>query len=155
MILDAATYEPYEFDKVDNKELLDRVMWWEEKSHKGFPVFEKAVIETIVGSYGASIGRTTFDTAIMIGRLEQALFSFVKVEKIPRQTIRAHLCPKCRANDKTVRDALIDRFALFDKERGKGTKNKRDFFYGFSADMWSAYAVGVTLIDREKGKDTK
>ena len=155
MILDAATYEPYEFDKVDNKELLDRIMWWEEKCRKGFPVFEKAVIETIVGSYGASIGRTTFDTAIMIGRLEQALFSFVKVEKIPRQTIRAHLCPKCRANDKTVRDALIERFALFDKERGKGTKNKRDFFYGFSADMWSAYAVGVTLIDREKGKDAK
>jgi hypothetical protein len=155
VILDAETYEPYEFDKVDNKELLERVKWWEKKAGTGFPAFDKAVIETIVGSYGASIGRTTFDTAIMIGRLEQALFSFVTVEKIPRQTIRAHLCPKCRANDKTVRDALISRFASFDKERGKGTKNKRDFFYGFSADMWSAFAVGVTLIDREKGKDTK
>ena len=31
MILDAETYEPYEFDKVDNKELLERVKWWEEK----------------------------------------------------------------------------------------------------------------------------
>ena len=85
MILDAETYEPYEFDKVDNKELLERVKWWEKKAGTGFPAFDKAVIETIVGSYGASIGRTTFDTAIMIGRLEQALFSYVTVEKILRQ----------------------------------------------------------------------
>ena len=125
---------------------------WKQKTEKGHPAFEHAVIETIVGSYGASIGKTTFDTAIMIGHLEQALFSFVTVEKIPRQTIRAHLCPKMRANDKTVRDALIARFARFDKERGKGSKDKRDFFYGFSNDIWSAFAVGVTLLDREKGK---
>ena len=150
--MDAETCEPYEFDKVENRELLERIVWWKQKTEKGHPAFEHAVIETIVGSYGASIGRTTFDTAIMIGRLEQALFSFVTVAKIPRQTIRAHLCPKMRANDKTVRDALIARFARFDKERGKGSKDKRDFFYGFSNDIWSAFAVGVTLMDREKGK---
>lgn len=152
MILDAETYEPYEFDKVDNRELLERICWWQQKFEKGHPDFEQAVIETIVGSYGASIGKTTFDTAIMIGRLEQALFSFAQIEKIPRQTIRAHLCPRMRANDKTVRDALIARFARFDKERGKGSKDRRDFFYGFSNDIWSAFAVGVTLLDREKGK---
>lgn len=152
MILDAETYEPYEFDKVDNRELLERICWWQQKFEKGHPAFEQAVIETIVGSYGASIGKTTFDTAIMIGRLEQALFSFAQIEKIPRQTIRAHLCPRMRANDKTVRDALIARFARFDKKRGKGSKDRRDFFYGFSNDIWSAFAVGVTLLDREKGK---
>lgn len=149
--MDAETYEPYEFDKVENCELIERISWWQQKTEKGHPAFEHAVIETIVGSYGASIGKTTFDTAIMIGRLEQALFSFAQIEKIPRQTIRAHLCPKMRANDKTVRDALIARFARFDKERGKGCKDKRDFFYGFSNDIWSAFAVGVTLLDREKG----
>ena len=149
--MNAETYKPYEFDKVDNRELLERVRWWQQKAEKGQPAFDCAVIETIVGSYGASIGKTTFDTAIMIGRLEQALLSFVQIEKIPRQTIRRHLCPKQRANDKTVRDALITRFAEFDRERGKGSKDRRDFFYGFSNDIWSAFAVGVTLLDREKG----
>lgn len=128
--------------------MLSRIAWWQEAAAAGHPAFERAVIETIVGSYGASIGKTTFDTAIMIGRLEQALFSSVPVEKIPRQTIRAHLCPKIRANDKTVRDALIARFALFDKAHGKGTKEQRDFFYGFSADIWSAFAVGTVWLDR-------
>ncbi len=145
------TFEPVEFDKADNKALLERIAWWKDAAANGQPAFELAVIETIVGSYGASIGKTTFDTAIMIGRLEQTLDSFVPVEKIPRQTIRAHLCPKVRANDKTVRDALISRFARFDKERGKGTRDDRDFFYGVANDIWSAFAVGVTLIDREKG----
>lgn len=152
--MDTETFEACEFDKTDNQELLSRIAWWERKAGNGHPVFDLAVIENIVGSYGASIGKTTFDTAIMIGRLEQALYSFVPVEKIPRQSIRAHLCPKMRANDKTVRDALIARFARFDLERGKGSRNRRDFFYGFSSDVWSAFAVGVTWIDRRnvKGK---
>lgn len=148
VIMDADTFVPMEFDKIENRELLSRVVWWQDAAAAGYPAFDCAVIETIVGSYGSSIGKTTFDTAIMIGRLEQALFSFAPVEKIPRQTIRAHLCPKIRANDKTVRGALIARFARFDKERGKGTKAQQDFFYGFSADIWSAFAVGTVWLDR-------
>lgn len=153
--MDSETYIPYEKDKTDNQELLRRVVWWQQKAEKGYPAFELAVIENIVGSYGASIGKTTFDTAIMIGRLIQALCAFVQVEKIPRQTIRAHLCPRIKANDKTIRDALIARFARHDRERGKGTKDNRDFFYGFSNDIWSAYAVGVTLLDHVKGTEQK
>ena len=155
VIMDSETYMPCEMDKTDNHDLLERVAWWQKKAEKGCPAFELAVIENIVGSYGASIGKTTFDTAIMIGRLIQALTAFVPVDKIPRQTIRAHICPKVKANDKTIRDALIARFALHDMERGKGTKDNRDFFYGFSNDIWSAYAVGVTLLDKAKGSEQK
>ena len=80
--------------------------------------FTVAAIE-IIESYGMAVGRDVFETCEWIG-----------------------------ANDTTIRHALIDRFASHDFRSGKGTKANPDFFYGFRADQWSAYAVATTAIDR-------
>jgi hypothetical protein len=47
-----------------------------------------------------------------------------------------------KAKDGNIRQALIDRFGVV------GTKKNQGWFYGFSGDIWSAYAVGITYKDK-------
>ena len=55
-------------------------------------------------------------------------------------------------NDKGIRQALVERFAYGQPNFGKGTKKAKGWFYGFSADSWSAYAIGCTYLDNTRGK---
>lgn len=143
-------YEPLEFAKIDNDLLLKRIFTHEcpigglDREPNG------AAIE-MIASYGMAVGREVFDTCVWIGRFEQALrIKRVHVEKIFRQEEKLNLCHSPKAGDANIRRALIDRFAQHDLKNGKGTKENPDWFYGFHADVWAAYAVGVTAIDKRK-----
>lgn len=137
-------YMPERFGKVDNDELLHLMT---REDLRGAPT----VIE-VVKSYGMSVGQTVFDTCIWIGRFTQQAVTYGKpFFYIPRMAVKMNLCKHSSAKDGNVRVALIDRFALHDRQRGKGTKKNPDVFYGFAADVWQAYAVGVTYLDREAG----
>lgn len=101
-----------------------------------------------VESYGMPVGREVFDTCIEIGRLTQLAEQYGwPVQYIYRHEEKLNLCNSARANDTTIKHALVDRFAPGEPNYGKGTKKNPGWFYGFSNDMWSAYAVGVTYID--------
>ena len=52
-------------------------------------------------------------------------------------------------NDKGIRQALVERFAFGQPNFGKGSKAAPGWFYGFSADAWSAYAIAVTYYDSQ------
>lgn len=52
-----------------------------------------------------------------------------------------------KANDATVRQALVDRFAPGQPNHGKGTKAAPGWFHGFRADVWQAYALAVYVAD--------
>ena len=102
----------------------------------------------MVASYGMPVGRDVFETCIFIGRMLEHIkkdnYSYIY-----RKEVKINLCGRTSgANDTTVRKALINRFAKFDFRSGKGTKKNPDFFYGFKADVWASYAVGVTYLDK-------
>ena len=142
-VIDQKTLRPLEFGKIDNEELLKKL---ESAAKQGW---RWAVIE-MVASYGMSVGRDVFDTTFWIGRFYQVLSSWCPVRMMCRIEEKKHICHDSRANDTAIRRALIDRFAAHDLKNGKGTKKAPDFFYGFKADVWAAYALGLTAIENRE-----
>ena len=134
-MIDGETLKPLSFGKEENKVVLDAVQ------HLSY---DSIVIER-VASYGMAVGRDVFETCEWVGRFTQA--ARVPPDYVYRQEEKLHICGDSRAKDTNIRRALIDRFAQHDLKNGKGTKKNPDWFYGFSADVWQAYAVAVTYVE--------
>jgi hypothetical protein len=106
------------------------------------------VIENIE-SFGMPVSRTVFDTCIYIGELKRQFHLYgYKVDYVYRHEEKLFICHSSKANDATIKQALVDRFAYGEKNYGKGVKADPGFFYGFSKDVWSAFAQAVTYHDK-------
>ena len=134
-MIDGETLKPLSFGKEENQVVLTSV---QQRS------YDSIVIER-VASYGMAVGRDVFETCEWVGRFTQA--ARVPPDYVYRQEEKLHICADSRAKDTNIRRALIDRFAQHDLKNGKGTKKNPDWFYGFSADVWQAYAVAVTYVE--------
>lgn len=114
------------------------------------------VVIEMVACYGMQVGKEIFDTCVWIGQFKERVKYYreqYEAQYIYRQEEKKLICHSMTAADSNIRRALIDRFAKFDFKNGKGTKKEPDFFYGFKADMWAAFAVGVTYLDKLKFRD--
>lgn len=100
----------------------------------------------MIASYGMPVGKEVFETCVWIGRLLERFRKF-DTSFVYRKDEKMTVCHSMQANDATIRQALVDRFAPNTSNFGKGTKAKPGWFYGFRADIWAAYAVGVTYHD--------
>lgn len=141
-VLNIATFEPLAFGKDVNEDVMKAMAAWAEE-------IDVVVIERLQ-SFGMPVGRTVLETCEWVGRFTQYADATgnIPVEYVYRQEEKLDICHSPRANDATIRQALADRFAFGIRNGGKGTKNEPGWFYGFRADIWQAYAVGVTWIDR-------
>lgn len=148
-LIDTDTRKPIEFGKVKNDVAL-RYMY----ATNGAARRATAVIIEMVASYGMAVGKSVFDTCVMIGRLTEAANSIgVEVHYIYRIEEKTTICHDSKAKDANIRQALIDRFAQHDFKNGKGTKKDPDWFYGFAKDEWAAYAVGTTWLDKKEASE--
>ncbi len=136
-IIDKNTYKPIEFAKIGNNQLLDNI-------NSKFCDTEVLAIE-MVASYGMPVGKEVFETCVWIGRFIEEFVNYVnpKYSYIYRKEEKINLCNSMKAKDSNIRQALIDRFGEV------GTKKNPGWFYGFKADIWSAYAVGITYLDKK------
>lgn len=138
---------PLEFGKIDNKLMLHTIV----KLVQDDPNTEVAI--EMIASYGQPVGNETFETCRWIGRFEECarINGTVPHFIYRREEKKALLKGKMCGTDKNIRDALIQKFAKFDMVKGKGTAKEKDFFYGFHADIWQAFAVAYTFCNKTKG----
>lgn len=142
-LVDHTTRRPIEIDKINNDDLLDRLP--RIAAHHGI----HTVAIEMVASYGMPVGKDVFETCVWIGRFQQFLqYERVRaVRLIYRRDVKLHHCHSSKAKDSNISQALIDRFASGEPNRGKGTKAAPGFFYGFKADIWQAFALAVYVAD--------
>lgn len=132
----------HEADKISNVDLLQKIRCGHfERNEVNLVAIEK------VASYGMAVGAETFEAVFWSGRFAEAWLSkgiqgFVR--RPARLEVKLHLCHSPRANDSTIRQALIDRFGA------PGTKANKGFTYGLAGDQWQAFALAVTVFDSEQ-----
>ena len=141
-VVDAETLRPLEFAKIPNEELRERI-----KDFR-FDECDRGAVE-MLQSYGNLIGKDVLETAVWIGRFSERLDRKLlhPAEMVFRMEEKMHITGDPKAGDANIRRALIDRFCSHDFKNGKGTKKHPDFFHGFAADIWAAYAVALTYIE--------
>lgn len=125
--------------KMDNGSILAKIVW---RHH--FP--DDVLVIEQVASFGMPVGAEVFETVFWSGRFAQAWP--VKHERIKRHEVKMHLCHSMKANDGTIRQAIIDRYG--GKEKAIGRKKNPGPLYGISGDCWSALAVALVYADRQK-----
>jgi len=152
-LIDSITCQPRDVGKIRNEDLMDRLC--DEWLDGGEGIVSHVAIE-MVASYGMPVGADVFETCVWIGRFAQVAESFgnfgMPCELVYRKKVKLHLCHTTKAKDANITQALIDRFASGQPNRGKGTKAEPGWFYGFKADIWQAYALAVLTADTVSGR---
>lgn len=148
VIMDGETLKPLYMELMENEELQQYIkcLHFEEQ--------DRGAIE-MLQSYGNLIGRDVLETAVWVGRFYETLRRkmFSPPEYVFRMEEKMHICHSSKAGDAEIRRALIDRFCQHDFRTGRGTKGNPDFFAGIKADLWAAYAVGLTYIETKLRKE--
>lgn len=145
-LIEPGTCRPIKAAKIPNEEVLDLIR---------LTSYDHLSIE-MIASYGMAVGKEVFDTCVWIGRFIQhhkdRVAEYADCDLVYRREVKLHHCNATSAKDANIIQALIDRFAYGQPNRGKGTKANPGWFYGFAADIWQAYALAVLTNDTQERK---
>lgn len=113
---------------------------------KSSPLADEILAIEAVASYGMPVGAEVFRTVWWSGRFVQA-YDGPHVE-VYRREVKLHHCASPKANDATIRQAILDRFG--GKDAAIGRKAAPGPLYGIKADEWSALAIALLVHDRQE-----
>lgn len=128
---------------IPNDVLLDNVRF-------GLDYLAAYVVVEMVAPMGMTLGRSTRDTILLIGRIQETChLRAIPCEALTRGEVKLHLCGTMRAKDPNVRAAVAGRF---DATGGgadpvKGTKAKPGPLHGMKSHCWQALALAVTYCE--------
>ena len=144
VLIDEDTLKPIKFAKDQNSFLRGMLI-----TEANSPEYPSTIVIEQIASYGMPVGAEVFETCVWTGVfLEAARGKGTYAIRIPRKDVKMHLCGTTAAKDSNIIQALVDMFATGKGNRGKGTKKDPGWFYGFSRDIWQAYALGVTAVQK-------
>ena len=94
-------YQILEKEKSENLHILQNVIP---------EIRADAMVIEQVTSYGMPVGASVFETVFWSGRFYEAWENSQsgKIYKIPRTTVKMHLCPNTRAKGSNIRQAIND-----------------------------------------------
>lgn len=142
-LIDPGTRRPIHVGKIPNEKVLEVIAKAD---------YTSLSIE-MIASYGMAVGKEVFETCVWIGRFLQHHRHWggeAEPTLVYRRDVKLHHCASAKAKDANIIQALIDRFAPGEPNRGKGTKQNPGWFHGFAADIWQAYALAVLTADQEQ-----
>jgi len=159
---------------MENGKPVDHGWFDNEKIYTLLKMYQCVVVIEDVGHYGMPVGKDVFDTIRWTGRFDYLTTEICKLELVymKRADVKLHLCFSPRANDSTVRQAIIDKYggdriAIGGKKcvacKGKGWVGRgrppclecdqtgyetpAGPLHGISGHVWAALAVGLTYYD--------
>lgn len=98
---------------------------------------------------GMTVGYDVFQTVRWTGRFQQICADWgIPCYFLKRSKVKLHLCNSARAQDKNIRQALLDRFGDGSKQSAIGLKATPGPLYGIAGHAWSALALAVTWADQ-------
>ena len=144
VVFNSETRQVEESGVVENEELLHRSSWVDA---------DILAIESLQ-SYGMTVGQTTFETAIWVGRfIQYAVSNQIPYKKLyKKKDINPAICFTPQAKDKNIRRAVLDMFEPTGggKNPEIGTKALPGPLFGVNSHAISALAVALTYCLQEK-----
>lgn len=122
------------FDKVENSVFLERL-----RNIVRAETRPSIVACEMIASYGLSVGASVFETAVFIGECKAEVSGYVPWVQVVRLEVKLAICHSPKANDSTIRTALIDLFGP------PGTKKSPGPTCGISKDIWAALGLAETV----------
>lgn len=100
----------------------------------------------MVASYGMPVGKTVFQTVLLIGRLiEIGYDNILSPRLVFRKDIKLHHCGQTRAKDSNITQALKDKYGPVSTKAQPNPVYGADYQNKMRKDIWQAFA-GATYI---------